>query len=709
MTTARRRSLAVVCLALLWIVWVCLHTFTVPVFWRPHPIDHPLGPPVFWREALARTVRAIAGALLVGAAAWQFGGMVMSRATGLAAGDEDDDLWQIRSGVGVVTLSCVLLALSWVGAYRRPIVAAVVIGTVVLWHPVRLLSESVLAVRRAAQWVWRLLRGRSSLGASDIVLLAVAAAAIGCAAIAALAPETESDALWYHLWLPTQWLDAGHLVDIVEEYISLYPGGWELLNGAALTLGGPVAAKLLQWACLPLTGLATCRLVRRAVPTVRPSIVFAIAVISPVVIWEGSTAYVDLALAWLLAVSALALLRFDATSDRRWLLIGGVLMGGALGVKHLGLIVLALFTLLLLARRVTSSWWRDAVVPAVLVVAVAFVLASPWYVRAARASGNPVFPEMYRIFGARPETRWSTGSEEALGRFKARFGMGHSPSSLARLPLDLTEHPARFGGTLGPVFLAFVPLAFSSRYRRRVAPAAIVCAGYFVVWASPLGSLQLRFLVPIVPFLTVLASAGVDALFAAAAAASSALAVLPIVPLTAMLIMNLPPFVQWQERDRVGWNGWLTHVLHGLPVAVAIGAESEEAYLTRTVPTYAAWKAIAATTPHDSRVLTFVSGDHLYGTRARLWSDTTMAYPITWGATAGHERDALAAARRFGITHVLMDRKAFGDPEFDALAFRSPAMAACCLTPIFDDGRVIVSAVRYPGDRDGPASLVSRR
>ena len=58
--------------------------------------------------------------------------------------------------------------------------------------------------------------------------------------------------LLHHLNLPRLWLEAGGLVDLVEEDISLYPSTWELLFGAGLVLGGAVGAKLLHFVCLPL-------------------------------------------------------------------------------------------------------------------------------------------------------------------------------------------------------------------------------------------------------------------------------------------------------------------------------------------------------------------------------------------------------------------------------------------------------------------------
>ena len=71
--------------------------------------------------------------------------------------------------------------------------------------------------------------------------------------IATLAPETEYDALWYHLELPRQWLLAGRPVDNVTEYVSLYPMGFDLLfRGGARWRLAPTVPRLIQWSCLGL-------------------------------------------------------------------------------------------------------------------------------------------------------------------------------------------------------------------------------------------------------------------------------------------------------------------------------------------------------------------------------------------------------------------------------------------------------------------------
>jgi hypothetical protein len=167
-----------------------------------------------------------------------------------------------------------------------------------------------------------------------------------------------------------------------------------------------------------------------------------------------------------------------------------------------------------------------------------------------------------------------------------------------------------------------------------------------------------------------------------------------------LLLMNLPPLLVWHETERVGWEGWLTNVPGPLPVAVVLGAETEETYLARHVPSYRAWRALERT-PADSVVLTFSGGDHLYGSRSRIWSESAAATAATWRAKAGQESAMLAALRRLGVTHVLFLKRP-GSPKFETLAIASARTRECCLVPFYEDERVTVYTVRYPGSLSSP-------
>ncbi|NIV30519.1 MAG: GlyGly-CTERM sorting domain-containing protein, partial [Anaerolineae bacterium] len=199
--------------------------------------------------------------------------------------------------------------------------------------------------------------------------------------------------------------------------------------------------------------------------------------------------------------------------------------------------------------------------------------------------------------------------------------------NLLTLPWDMTLHAARYGGNLGPMFLLLLP-GLAVRRRRAQATAWLMAFVllYVVFWASPVSSFQMRFVVPITPLLAVLAAVActrpMDAWPGKRAtwvrrAACGGVAIL--------LLLNLPPFTSLHERDRVGWDGWLTHVIRQVPVAVVIGSTSYEDYLVHSVPSYAVWQHINTYLPEDARLLTFSGGDHLYSERDRVPSDSTIA------------------------------------------------------------------------------------
>ncbi|HUR33752.1 MAG TPA: hypothetical protein VM032_08140 [Vicinamibacterales bacterium] len=686
-------------LAALWAGWVWLHVFALDPGWNPQFLDHPLGAHPYLIPALTRGIRAVLGAALTALAAWQLGSVVADRAHGLFIGRFERVPFTMA--LGTVALGSMLLLASGLGVYRPAVLIAVLVGSIVL--RLRALLHEARGVPRA------LARGLAAAGATgaDRVTLLLGCVAIGCAFVAALAPEVEYDALWYHLWLPAQWLAHGRLVDIVPEYVSLYPGGWELLNGAAMSLGGPIAAKLLHFACLLLCAAAACLLAREVAPRVSMASVAVFCVCAPTMLWEASTAYVDLALAWYVTLATVALFRYWSTLDVRWILVAGVMAGGGLGVKHLGLVALATQATLLLLAEVRSRR-TAAAFAAPMFVAVALSLALPWYARTYAASGNPVFPEMYAVFGARPAARWSEVSQEKLQLFQQRFGFGRGVAALASLPWDVTTHAERFGGTFGSIFLVLVPFAVQ-RGRRRPLVLAAGVAAWGAVWASPLSSLQARFLIPVVPLLAVLAAIGLQRIERSGRLLANWLPASARFGVLVVLTLGLPPFIALQERDRQGWNGWLTHVLRAAPLAVVTGAESEDAYLARNVPSYRAWQRIDAVTPASAVVLTFMGGDHLYSHRDRIWSDSTAAYQATWGAPAGHNPAMFEALRTLGITHVLFDKDPRHTAGVDGLAIASAEVRECCLALIYEDAAAAVYEMRMPGaDTDASAALGRR-
>jgi hypothetical protein len=74
-----------------------------------------------------------------------------------------------------------------------------------------------------------------------------------------------------------------------------------------------------------------------------------------------------------------------------------------------------------------------------------------WHVHDELATGNPVFPSLYWLFGADP-AYWTPQSDRGLGAFLDSFGYRDGLLGVLALPWDMTMHGAAFGGSIGPPF-----------------------------------------------------------------------------------------------------------------------------------------------------------------------------------------------------------------------------------------------------------------
>lgn len=686
---------------LLWALWtVIVLGFYYEQLWRMLATGRsawviPVFPRLAWppssvSAAAARAVVAIAAAVMVLLAVFALG-------AGLCAvlrwrPDDGVDAILFRAGAGFGVLIYLSLGLAAIDRYTDTAVLTL-LGVAALgggaalcyrrWSP-RDTARRLLANRRYVSrgfldgpWLWQ-----------GIAFVAVLFAFVG-----ALAPERESDALWFHLDLPRLSLAQGHLVDLPHEYVSLYPLNSELVFGAGLAVGGSGAAKLLNFAFFSLTALAVYQLARRVVPGTSAWLAVAIFVTVPTVLWEATTAYNDLALAFHISLAVLALARYVERRSSPWFAMAALNLGIGLGTKHVALLVLAaLVAVFIVWLRVSGEKLWGALGTGALLGAIALLLASPWYVRSWAASGNPVFPELYSVFGA-PADRWSAVSDRGLDAFLAHFGRDRTPWNLLTLPWDMTVHAARYGGTLGVLFLILLP-GLARRGRPRGTGWLLAFAVLFLaLWASPLSSFQLRHVVPIVPILAVLAAVALSGWGRRARQGVPAVAVSGV---AVLLVLNLPPFTPLHEADRNGADGWLTQVVHEVPLAVVIGAEPARSYLARMVPSYEAWRYANSHLPKNSRVLTFSGGDHLYSKRRRLSSDATIARPATWGARQGSEADARAALERLGITHILFDRRQLDALQPGTLAIGDPDVIKAWFRLLYEDDRFVLYAVRHP-------------
>jgi hypothetical protein len=278
---------------------------------------------------LLRDAWAVVGVGLLAFGALALGAQIL-RVARLALPGTGEALTRLAVGLGAISMLVLMLGL--VHALKPNVLTALVV---------------VLAVN-AAVWTWRQRRRLSRLSLERVRLPApsvmlvlfglLGLAFLLTALVGALGPEIGFDALWYHLALPRLYLDQGHVFGTPFEFVSLYPQGTEMLYAVGLDWGGARAAKLVDLLFGVLAVLATFRLARRYMSWRFALVAAVVFLAAPTVHWEMTTAYVELAIAFFVTLSITELVDWRTDRDRRHVWRAAILLGLALGTKHLALL-----------------------------------------------------------------------------------------------------------------------------------------------------------------------------------------------------------------------------------------------------------------------------------------------------------------------------------------------------------------------------------
>ena len=635
------------CLGLGWMLVIgFIYFFPAGLEGLSDPTLQTLSPRAIRLRALALDAIRIGAALAVFGAAWGFGWSVLTmpavRRRLRAAGHTRLERVLTAVGLGLGILSTVALGLAGVRQLRPAVLNSVVAVGLGL-----LLWQVFLRRRRLPR------RAALTLDPGEWAVAAVMALAAGFGLIGALAPEVEYDAVWYHLDFAQRHLTAGTIADDVCQYVSPYPWGTELLFSYGLVLDGPVTAKLVHFGFGVLATLATYELAKRLAGRRAGLFAAAMFAVTPMVLWESTTAYIDLATAFFVLLALMWVLRYAEQRSLPVLVLAGLFLGFALSTKHLAVIAAVPLALIVLAAsRSRGMPHRFGMVTLFTVVAI--LPALPWYIRAQALAGNPFFPTLYDVFGADPR-RWTDASNAGLERFNERFGQGHGIGALGKLPWSTTMHGGVFGGSLGIAYLMLVPLAISRRLPRGLLLVALFSLGYLALWASPISALQLRFVVPVLGPIAVLGGYGLNRVATHARAWQPAAGFSIVFVGLVALVLSLPPFLRMHERDRSGYEGYLTHVLREVPTKVVTGAESEQQYLARRIPAYGAVSRLNQLAgPKDTVVVSADPFVDLYAT-PRTVPDFAVCLGqagLGIGGAADHR-----ALQRVGVTYVLVEER----------------------------------------------------
>jgi hypothetical protein len=285
---------------------------------------------------------------------------------------------------------------------------------------------------------------------------------------------------------------------------SNWPLATELLYAAAMLVGDHAVAKGIHFLFGVLTLFAVhlgCRTFhRRASGWLAAPALLA----NPILLFEFSVAYVDLAYAFFFTAAFLFMLFALERRSRAALLLSGLCAGALVGIKITGVMGAAVVGSLAVPAVASSLRERDGAPLrdlALLFATPALAAGLPWIAKSAAYTGNPVYPFLYDIFGG-PD--WSASLSVQLRIWLESFGMGRDALDFLRLPVRVVLSGGGprdpFQGDLGDFWVALVPVAAILGWRQRLARYGLAAAAlYFAVWS--VGSQQARFLIPVLPLL----------------------------------------------------------------------------------------------------------------------------------------------------------------------------------------------------------------
>jgi 4-amino-4-deoxy-L-arabinose transferase-like glycosyltransferase len=266
--------------------------------------------------------------------------------------------------------------------------------------------------------------------------------------IGVLAPPNmqEWDSLAYHLAVPKLWLTQGHITYIPYIHQSNFPGAFDYLYLLGLSFGY-AGAKAFVYVAAKFGGLAIFGLARQLYGRQAAWWATLAYATVPVILWLSGTAYIDVpnGLAAGLGIAMVAL--YCKTNAKKHLLCAAIMLGIATASKYTGLQTIGAVGFMLLIvgirRKQVASYFGNACLLGIL----ALLIASPWYIKNAINTGNPVYPFFSSKLGGK---NWSAPQAEEYSREQASFGVGRNalghldPTQIGHAVLGLAYQPGRY-------------------------------------------------------------------------------------------------------------------------------------------------------------------------------------------------------------------------------------------------------------------------
>lgn len=348
-------------------------------------------------------------------------------------------------------------------------------------------------------------------GSDRTLLMTVPMVYVGMVLLAglltALSPELVWDAHSYHLDVAKRWVEAGGMIYVPYIFYSNWPLGMSAVYALEMALArGSTLPQLTEFMFIVLTLLLVWSYTRRKFGSHEALLSIVIIASTPVLAWLMGSAITDLAVAYFFVAGAIAVLIFVDEPSPRWLVVAGIMAGGALETKLTGILgFVALWGMVIWVHVSEASLRRKLLANIAIFSLVSLAIVFPWYLKSFLQTGDPVFPFGFALFHgkfwpAEVNQRFLAEQFNYMGAHRNLLGYLSLP---VRLLLDQSKV---LEGPISWVYPAGFLLGLLHWRRRETFGLVLFVALYFILW-SRFSSQVVRMLLPALVVLAVLFAA----------------------------------------------------------------------------------------------------------------------------------------------------------------------------------------------------------
>jgi len=427
-----------------------------------------------------------------------------------------------------------------------------------------------------------------------------------------LTPPTARDALIHHLAIPKLWLKNGGFYEIQWADFSYFPMNIDLLYLIPLYLHQDFIANIIHMGFGVGTAFIIYHYLKTGFDRISGLLGVLIFLSTPIVFRSSTQAYVDLGLVFFSTASVFAFIRYrnGGFQEFRWLFIASLSMGLALGTKYNALVIWFFLTLsiVFISSRDTKKQWPSIRAGAIFFL-ISLLVFSPWLIKNFILTGNPLYP----LFtgGIAP----MIAGENRTGFFQMRELLyGENFWETLIIPLRMffqgQDNSTRyFDGVLNPVLIILSPFAFARRsfFRDKLFFLSFIIFFVLTVFfleGKAFGMDQIvRYMLPVIPFLSILTVMGMINIWDWAIKRSGPLRSIVIAAFLAAFILSISGNIFYMNNYYQKIN----------PMRYLSGMETRDEFIARHISSYDAMQYLNAHAPDNASIrLIFLAGRGYY-------------------------------------------------------------------------------------------------